>query len=1233
MLSMQLAPPTFVGTLSSCSRFVRLQGQFTGATVSIKPDGGAAIALGVASWPDETFALPAGASLAAGTTVRASQVHGADSSLWSSDPNAVKVQAVVTQPPPIVATPFVGCGAVIVVEGLIDGANVTVTDSAGAVVGKGGGAGGRVDLELARALAIDEVVRVGVDACGHGASVMSPPAEPFPKAIAQTLKPPDVDPLYACQRIIVARGLPIGGWLMMRRHNIDTSWRSFTGEIWARVEPPLVAGEGILLWARANAPCYVQETSHVTYVVSSATPGPPSIGTDLCRGTKRIVLSGLVPSAEVHITRVFGDDPLLAFVAAQPVQSVDLAGVDLVTGDPITVSQGLCGVFGGRSAVPADVLLPLDHIDPVFVFPPAACARAVEIGGLAAGTTVQIFSSMLNGLVGVAAASSDRVIVYVSPPLIDGDTLTGVVDGCASATFQAPVRQDSLRGPVITRAVEGETGVRIANVTPGSTVDLKDHKWTLASAIVTRRETTMRLALPLEPTLLHAHARLCDRGADGPGVDVKPWHVPTFSPVSNWGKEEDGKWFAGRVQAILPLSGGALIAGTEASGVWLVSPPTPVGAVPAEPLSMSWPDQHVHCVSPGVHGASHVYVGTTGGLWETNTAAADPFRTWVRVAGLAGGSVNSLLLIPGHNVLVAATDNGVRWSPIPSPGGAYAWKTSPPVDRQLWISLAGGLNQSAVAYRPPNANPKVTAAVMVGTWSGSDLVWRDYTPSGPPGSVMAQIVSRMSNGALASCAGSPGRVYLALADQAGDNGTAWLAVLRSDNGGVDWMKPYDQDDLTFFAPLGLQAERNLAVAVHPTTPDIVLLGARRCGLVGSTNGGHDWDYGHWNERFGDYHGDVLCVVFDPTDPAGNRVWSGSDGGLFVSSDQGVSWDSSRNSRFPTLMFGPDGTPGTESLGVNPSTAHPHVMVGALQDNGVAFANGLGVKWGQLYGGDGQRAVWVEPDVLFVSVNDDEKGDPGTRGLRWRIWTGGGFGGEHFTRPAAADYTPTLNFIPLLEVIPSPLVSRDGGLLVALAADDRSANGIFGLIDTAPGTTSDAGDRFKWVRVTAFLDQGRGIASFSGRQILVSGNDWIGANVNQLYLLNAANVPIVRNLPAAAKGIIRFIDCLDESAAVAVCDTGILYSPDLRLWQMMQNFPDPGVMPLTLMVDRDPDPAHIYVGTQNGAWLSRNLGAKWERCGGLPRMPDVRHLSTMKYPSGRFAYAGTWNSSAWIAELI
>ena len=284
---------------------------------------------------------------------------------------------------------------------------------------------------------------------------------------------------------------------------------------------------------------------------------------------------------------------------------------------------------------------------------------------------------------------------------------------------------------------------------------------------------------------------------------------------------------------------------------------------------------------------------------------------------------------------------------FPHREGAYTWKTSAPVDHLAWVSLAAGLNQSVVVVPPSERHPESRGEcgrrhmVRVHT-----LVARSHA-CGPAGirprancgrhvQRRARLVGGRSRPGLSRAANSPG-----------DDGlVSWLAVLRSDTGGVSWTKPYVQDS-SVFAPLGLQADRNLAVAAHPVNKDIVLLGSRRTGLVGSTNGGVDWDYGRWNERFGDFHADVLCITSDPTDPSGNRVWSGSDGGIFVSGDQGVSWDSSRNARLPTLMFSGDATPGTESLGVNPSAAHPHVMVGALQDNGIAVANGLGVAWGQM----------------------------------------------------------------------------------------------------------------------------------------------------------------------------------------------------------------------------------------------------------------------------------------------
>jgi hypothetical protein len=81
--------PRVIGLLSECSAGVRVRGQLTGSTVTVFAEGGQ-VAQDTASWADQTFTLPGGASLAAGAKVTATQTVRVDMSVPS--PEHLEVQ-------------------------------------------------------------------------------------------------------------------------------------------------------------------------------------------------------------------------------------------------------------------------------------------------------------------------------------------------------------------------------------------------------------------------------------------------------------------------------------------------------------------------------------------------------------------------------------------------------------------------------------------------------------------------------------------------------------------------------------------------------------------------------------------------------------------------------------------------------------------------------------------------------------------------------------------------------------------------------------------------------------------------------------------------------------------------------------------------------------------------------------------------------------------------------------
>jgi photosystem II stability/assembly factor-like uncharacterized protein len=285
---------------------------------------------------------------------------------------------------------------------------------------------------------------------------------------------------------------------------------------------------------------------------------------------------------------------------------------------------------------------------------------------------------------------------------------------------------------------------------------------------------------------------------------------------------------------------------------------------------------------------------------STNAQSANPTFSQVQITGIATPNDRStidLALDPGNPNLLIATVVGAA-----SDGGIYrsanALSATPAFTRTLTLP-DGSTNGRAELYLNRNATG-VTIYAATGEISSAAL-------GGP------------------AC----------IATRAG-------LLRRSTDGGLTWSTPLPGS--TGFC--GGQCFYDMAIAVTPDNQTIHLGGAARGGaapclievMKRSTNGGASF------ARNDDtLHADEHALAVAPSNP--QIVYTGSDGGIWRSTNNGTNWTSLNNADFSATQF----------QGVAQHPYDRNFLMGGTQDNGTICmaANGT---WSHCRDGDGGYAV-------------------------------------------------------------------------------------------------------------------------------------------------------------------------------------------------------------------------------------------------------------------------------------
>jgi photosystem II stability/assembly factor-like uncharacterized protein len=387
-------------------------------------------------------------------------------------------------------------------------------------------------------------------------------------------------------------------------------------------------------------------------------------------------------------------------------------------------------------------------------------------------------------------------------------------------------------------------------------------------------------------------------------------------------------------------------------------------------------------------------LSSSGGIWKTTNFEA-PYPAWTpitdKVITTSGGAAafgrnpqtlyygtgdpfDGIPLVGG--AMLKTTDGGNSWSPFVFLGSS-GMVTDLKVDTRGATDVVLAATDTGV-YRSADGGNTYTNVLNRGrAWSlaRSSIGWLAtvatsgyYSPAalylstdGITWSPLAAPDLTGGAGRITLAVGAPGdAVVYAYAARSCDAGCDQKDLYRSADGGHTWtalglnskapVNPNEENPTMEL--MGGQGFYNHMVVVDPGDParNTVYLGGQ-LNTGKTTDGGQSWRLlTNWLGQFGlpyahaDHHTAVVSTAGGK-----KRVMFGTDGGIFVSNDEGASWNDQKNAGLVDHLIYSMATSG----------ADPKSVLVGLQDNGTRIRSGNTSVFNQSYGGDGFGVGWSQ----------------------------------------------------------------------------------------------------------------------------------------------------------------------------------------------------------------------------------------------------------------------------------
>lgn len=444
-------------------------------------------------------------------------------------------------------------------------------------------------------------------------------------------------------------------------------------------------------------------------------------------------------------------------------------------------------------------------------------------------------------------------------------------------------------------------------------------------------------------------------------------------------------------------------------------------------------------------------------------------------------------------------------------------------------------------------------------------------------------------------------------------------VYRSEDGGVTWRKTHGDD-----VSVGGKAMYSFSqIRVDPKDPAKLFVLSDT--LPTSVDGGKTWRDLNWppREAFARAFGDYRTLWIDPQDPS--RIMAGSDGGLNISYDGGLSVD-----HLPNLPIG-------EVYGLDVDMEDPYNVYAGLQDH---------ESWKGPSNGPGGKVT--QDDWVTTGTQDGMYNRVDPTDSRW-LYNSFQFGGQHridqrlHTRtniqPRAKPGAPPYRFNWITPLALSPhdpkivytgaqmlLRSRDRGDTWEEASPDLTTNDAAKIAATGPS--------IRFCTITTISESPR-----------AAGVLWIGTDDGKVQVTEDAGKTWrdVTAAVAAAGGpsgtwTSRVFASPHDPRVAYVAKTGYRFD-DFEPYvfktadagrtfvRITAGLP---ARPVNVIVQDARNPRLLFAGTDGGLFVSVDDGVSWQALRG--NMPQVAVHDLVVHPRENDLVVGSYGRGIWIADV-